>query len=244
MAADLIDPNPLNATAETLTIKRQEDAPLSGSVIFPFTLAQRNGLEDLRLVRFANGDGTHTYYGTYTAYSGVGIASEMLSTGDFRTFRLETLTGKAARNKGMALFPRKIGGHYAMIGRQEGELIVAPIYPWELAQIGNCGSPLEIDEGWLLLTHGVGAMRQYSIGAVLLDKENPRKLLARLQNPLISPSDESRGGYVPNVVYTCGGLVFGRKLFLPYGVADMTVAFCCVDVDELLAEMTPVTKAA
>ena len=180
------------------------EASLSGTVIFPFTLQQRNGLEDLRLVRLVTDEGGPIYCGTYTAYSGYDIASEMLITEDFRTFRLQPLSGSAARNKGMALFPRKIDGAYAMIGRQDGEnlfylrsddllhwddgvQLLAPVYPWELVQMGNCGSPIEIDEGWLLLTHGVGAMRKYCIGAVLLDKENPSKILGRTPHPLISP---------------------------------------------------------
>jgi len=156
----------------------------------------------------------------------------------------------------MALFPRKIDGAYAMIGRQdgerlfylrsedlltweEGEPLLAPLYPWELVQIGNCGAPIELDEGWLLLTHGVGAMRKYSIGAVLLDKADPSKVLGRTVHPIVSPSDEDREGYVPNVVYTCGALAHGGRLFMPYGVADSSVAFGFLDLDELLAAMRP-----
>lgn len=238
------------------TVTRYEEATLSGTVIFPFTAQQRNGLEDLRLVRM-QGEDDGLYCGTYTAYSGFNIASEMLLTRDFRTFELHPIKGSAARNKGMALFPRKIGGAYAMIGRQdgenlfylrsddlltwnEGEPLLAPLYPWELVQIGNCGSPIEIDEGWLLLTHGVGAMRKYSIGAVLLDKANPAKVLARTVHPIVSPSDEDREGYVPNVVYTCGALAHGRQLFMPYGVADSSVAFAFIALDELLGSMSPV----
>jgi predicted GH43/DUF377 family glycosyl hydrolase len=239
---------------EAVIAHRDDAVSLSGTVIFPFTRAQRNGIEDLRLVRFQPETGPATYYGTYTAYSGSGIACELLQTDDFRTFSLGPMQGAAARNKGMALFPRPIDGAYAMIARTDnenlfflqsddlnrwegGEQIMAPVYPWELVQIGNCGSPIELDDGWLLLTHGVGAMRQYSIGAVLLDKKNPRKVIGRLTKPLLSPSDENRAGYVPNVVYTCGALVNGNLLFLPYGVADSSVAFCNVELDVLLSEM-------
>jgi predicted GH43/DUF377 family glycosyl hydrolase len=236
------------------TVVRFEEASLSGTVIFPFTAQQRNGLEDLRLVRMG-GEDDGLYCGTYTAFSGLNIASEMLQTRDFRTFELHPMKGSAARNKGMALFPRKIDGQYAMIGRQDGESLyylrspdllswnegqplMAPLYPWELVQIGSCGSPIEIDEGWLMLTHGVGAMRKYSIGAVLLDKADPGKVLGRTVQPIVSPSDEDREGYVPNVVYTCGALVHGRRLFMPYGVADSSVAFGFLSLDELLGSMT------
>jgi predicted GH43/DUF377 family glycosyl hydrolase len=253
VAADGVIP-PLENESGPITARRDDAVSLSGTVLFPFTRAQRNGIEDLRLVRFQPEDGPARYYGTYTAYSGHDIASELLHTDDFRAFTLEPMAGAAARNKGMALFPRMIDGAYAMIGRQDGEsifflqsddllrwetgeLILAPQEPWELVQIGNCGSPIEIEEGWLLLTHGVGAMRQYAIGAALLDKKDPRKVLARLKEPLLSPVHENRAGYVPNVVYTCGALVNGRLLFLPYGVADSSVAFCNVELDALLKDM-------
>ncbi len=242
------------------TAERFSEASLSGTVIFPFTPQQRNGLEDLRLVRMLVDGEEPVYCGTYTAYSGFNIASELMVTRDFRTFELKPMTGSAARNKGMALFPRKVGGSYAMIGRQdgenlfylrsddlldwnEGEPLMAPQYPWELVQIGNCGSPIEIDEGWLLLTHGVGAMRKYSIGAALLDKENPHKVLARTPQPILSPSDEDREGYVPNVVYTCGALVHGRRLFMPFAVADSSVAFSFIELDELLGSMKHVRRS-
>lgn len=244
------------ANGMVTTAERFEETSLSGTVIFPFTQQQRNGLEDLRLVQMLD-DGM--YYGTYTAYSGFNIASELMVTRDFRTFELKPMTGTAARNKGMALFPRKIDGQYAIIGRQDGEnlfylrskdllhweegkSLLAPVYPWELVQIGNCGSPIEIDEGWLMLTHGVGAMRKYSIGAVLLDKEDPSKVLARTAHPIVSPSDEDREGYVPNVVYTCGALAHGRRLFMPYGVADSSVAFGFIDLDHLLSAMQPAPR--
>lgn len=254
VAAEQVSPAP-GKPSDVVIARRPDSVSLSGTVIFPLTPAQRNGIEDLRLVRFVEDDGATIYYGTYTAYSGSGIASELLSTPDFREFALTRMSGAAARNKGLGLFPRRVGGDYAMIGRQdgenlyfirsndihhwdEGEIILRPKFPWELIQIGNCGAPIELDEGWLLLTHGVGAMRQYSIGAVLLDKADPRRVLARMRTPLLTPLDESREGYVPNVVYTCGALVHGGLLFLPYGVADSSVAFCTIDLKALLAGMT------
>ncbi|MES1199069.1 MAG: glycoside hydrolase family 130 protein [Pseudomonadota bacterium] len=237
-----------------VTAMRSSSVPISGTVIFPFTHAQRNGMEDLRLVRFEEGGGRFTYYGTYTAYSGAGIASELLATDDFTTFRLEPMRGAAASAKGMALFPRRINGAYAVIGRQDnesifflqsedlrrwegGDMVFGPKYSWELIQTGNCGSPIELDEGWLLLTHGVGAMRKYSISAVLLDKADPRKVLGRLPMPFLSPSTETREGYVPNVVYTCGAMKHGDKLFVPFAIADSSVAFAMLDLKSLLSEM-------
>lgn len=235
---------------------RPEESPISGTVLFPFTNAQRNGLEDLRLVRFEEeGGASFTYLGTYTAYSGTHIGSELLQTDTFSTFNLKPMNGSASGNKGMALFPKRIGGDYAVIGRQDGEniyfmrsdnllawnggeKILAPVFPWELVQIGNCGSPIELDEGWLLLTHGVGAMRKYSIGAALLDKKDPRKVLARLSTPLLSPSNENREGYVPNVVYTCGAMKHGDWLFVPYGVADSSVAFSLIEIRSILQQMS------
>jgi predicted GH43/DUF377 family glycosyl hydrolase len=234
---------------------RSDAAPISGTVLFPFTRAQRNGLEDCRLVRFVEDDGKVTYLGTYTAYSGMGIGSELLETEDFTKFRLSPMCGAASHNKGMAFFPRRIGGDYAVIGRQDGESlffmrsrdklewnggekILAPKFAWELVQIGNCGSPVELDEGWLMLTHGVGAMRKYSIGAALLDKANPSNVLGRTARPLLSPSNENREGYVPNVLYTCGAMKHGGWLFLPYGVADSAVSFAMVELKSLLAELS------
>ena len=235
---------------------RPEESPISGTVLFPFTPAQRNGLEDLRLVRFReDGSRTYTYYGTYTAYSGSSIGSELLQTNAFSTFKLSPMNGTASHNKGMALFPKRIGGDFAVIGRQDGESIffmrsgdplawnggqkiLAPVFPWDLVQMGNCGSPIELDEGWLLLTHGVGAMRKYSLGAALLDKQDPCKVLARLSTPLLSPSNENREGYVPNVLYTCGAMKHGDWLFLPYGVADSSVAFSLIEIKSILERMS------
>jgi len=239
---------------ETVEIHRHSDSTISGTLIFPITGAQSNGLEDLRLLQFTHDDGRLEWIGTYTAYDGRQIRSEFLRTEDFRSFRMQPILGSAARNKGMALFPRTIDGEYMMIGRQdgenlflikskqidewsEGELLLTPKYPWELVQIGNCGAPIELDEGWLLLTHGVGAMRKYSIGAVLLDKKDPSKILGRAVDPLLSAADEDREGYVPNVVYTCGAIRHGDLLFMPYGVADSSVAFAFVPIASLLNAM-------
>jgi predicted GH43/DUF377 family glycosyl hydrolase len=237
-----------------VTVYRHRDSTLSGTVIFPITKAQSNGLEDLRLVQFEHDDGSLEWLGTYTAYNGSQIQSELMRTRDFRAFDLVPMTGAAARNKGMALFPRKVGGKYMMIGREDGEnlfllssdnvthwdegqRLLEPKYPWEFVQIGNCGPPIELDDGWLLLTHGVGAMRKYSIGAVLLDKEDPSKVLGRTREPILAAADEDREGYVPNVVYSCGALRHEDMLFIPYGVADSSVAFAFAPISALLAEM-------
>jgi predicted GH43/DUF377 family glycosyl hydrolase len=253
MAANTVSHDNTRA-GNMVSVHRNPDSSLSGTVIFPVTDAQRNGLEDLRLTRFVHDDGGIEWIGTYTAYSGREIRSELLRTTDFCQFDLVPLEGSAARNKGLALFPRAFDGRYRMIGRHdgqnlflleaddlgnwgEGKLLLEPRYPWELIQIGNCGPPIEIDEGWLLLTHGVGAMRKYSIGAVLLDKDDPSKVLGRTSQPILSSVDEDREGYVPNVVYSCGGMRIGDDLFLPYGVADSSVAFAFLSIKELLASM-------
>ena len=218
------------------------------------TEAQRNGLEDLRLVEFGQESGKREWIGTYTAYSGRDIRSELLQTRDFRDFSLTPIKGGAGRNKGMALFPRKVDGQFLMIGRQDGKnlyllqsdtvdhwdggtLLLEPRFPWELVQIGNCGAPIELEEGWLVLTHGVGAMRKYAIGAVLLDKHDPSKVIGRTASPILSAADEDREGYVPNVVYTCGAIRVGDDLFMPYGVADSSVCFAFIAIDEILAQM-------
>ncbi len=250
----------MGAAAEALpedgavSVYRHRDSTISGTVIFPITEAQRNGLEDLRLVEFEHGAGKSEWIGTYTAYSGRDIRSELLRTVDFRDFTLTPIVGGAGRNKGMALFPRKIGGQFLMIGRQDGKnlyllrsdrldhweggtLLLEPRFPWELVQIGNCGAPIELDEGWLVLTHGVGAMRKYSIGAALLDKDDPSKVIGRTAVPILSAADEDREGYVPNVVYTCGAIRVGDDLFLPYGVADSSVCFAFVAISDVLAQM-------
>jgi predicted GH43/DUF377 family glycosyl hydrolase len=223
---------------------------LSERVIFPVTDSQSNGIEDARFVEF-NDDGRKVYYATYTAYSGRSIRSELLETIDFQSFRMVPLGGSAARNKGMALFPRKIRDRYAMIGRQDnenlyliysddlyswdgGESILQPKYPWEFVQIGNCGSPIELDDCWLLLIHGVGPVRKYSIGAVLLDKDDPSKVLARSREPLIHPEPTEREGYVPNVVYTCGAMRYGDQIVLPYAVSDTFSNFATMKIVTLM----------
>jgi predicted GH43/DUF377 family glycosyl hydrolase len=236
--------------ADEIEVAFNSDAELSERVIFPVTASQANGIEDARFVEFKDGSDAR-YLATYTAYSGRAIRSELLETIDFRVFRMTPLQGSAARNKGMALFPRKIGGRYAMIARQdnenlyliysddlytwdEGQPILQPKYPWELVQIGNCGSPIELDDCWLLLTHGVGPVRRYSIGAVLLDKEDPSKVLARSREPLVYPEPTEREGYVPNVVYSCGALRSGNNIILPYAVSDTFSIFATMRVSALI----------
>ena len=234
-----------------LIFEPRED--LSERVIFPVTESQSNGIEDARFVEFSDG-GLKTYYATYTAYSGRAIRSELLETRDFISFRLAPLRGSAARNKGMALFPRKIGGKYAMIARQDnenlyliysndlhtwegGQAIMKPEFPWEFVQIGNCGSPIELDEGWLLMTHGVGPVRKYSIGATLLDKNDPSKVLARSREPLLRPEPSEREGYVPNVVYTCGAMRHNDQIILPYAVSDTFSNIATIQISALLQAM-------
>lgn len=226
------------------------DSCLSERVIFPITEAQANGIEDARFVAFKD-EGKTTYYATYTAYSGNSIRSELLETKDFVSFRLIPLKGAAASNKGMALFPRKIGGRYAMIARHDNEglhliysddlhewslgtPILKPRFPWEFIQIGNCGSPIELDEGWLLFTHGVGPVRHYSIGAVLLDKTDPARVMGRSQVPLVQPEKPEREGYVPNVVYSCGAMRFGDRIVLPYAISDTFSTFATMQAATLV----------
>lgn len=235
-----------------VAVHRHADSSLSNTVIFPITEQQRNGLEDLRLVRFDHGGGDYEWIGTYTAWSGRSIRSELLRTTDFRSFELEPINGRAGRNKGMALFPQKVGGRYQMIGRQDGknlfllqsddlatwdddgQLLMEPKYPWEFIQMGNCGSPVLTDAGWLLFTHGVGAMRKYALGAALLDRDDPSKVISRTREPVLTAEDADRSGYVPNVVYTCGVLPVGQQLLVPYGISDSTVGFATVAIPDLL----------
>ena len=239
-----------NPIGDDIEVTFGPDEELSERVIFPITDAQSNGIEDARFVEFK--DGTRkTFYATYTAYSGRAIRSELLETTDFQTFRMTPLDGSAARNKGMALFPRKIGGRYAMIGLQDnenlyliysddlyrwegGQPILQPEYPWEYVQIGNCGSPIELDDCWLLLIHGVGPVRKYSIGAVLLDKSDPSKVLARSREPLVGPEPTEREGYVPNVVYTCGAMRHGNQIILPYAISDTFSNFATITIPTLM----------
>ncbi len=253
--AALIDDATLTDADDAVTVHRHAESNLSNTVIFPITEQQRGGLEDLRLVQFDHSDGSHEWVGTYTAYSGSSIRSELLRTRDFRSFQLEPINGAAGRNKGMALFPEQIDGRYVMIGRQDGKnlfllrsnsldtwddegvFLMGPKYPWEFIQIGNCGSPIKTDAGWLVLTHGVGAMRKYAVGCALLDLKDPSIVLARTREPLLTAENADRSGYVPNVVYTCGAMKVGDHLLIPYGISDSAVGFASTSVKDLLALM-------
>jgi len=235
-------------------VQFRPEQDLSERIIFPATPSQRNGIEDARFVCFRNDDGTHIYYATFTAFDGKIVVPELVETSDFLHFRFITLNGPAAENKGMAIFPRKIGGLYAMLSRQDNEniylmfsdnvhfwnerrLLLKPAFSWELVQIGNCGSPIETSAGWLVLSHGVGPMRKYSIGAFLLDRDDPGRVIGRLREPLLKPNQNEREGYVPNVVYTCGALVHNGELIIPYGLADHATGFATVPLAEVLAAM-------
>jgi predicted GH43/DUF377 family glycosyl hydrolase len=246
---------------ETLMLARSNyevqfkpESALSERVLFPVTPSQSNGIEDARFVRFLNDDGAGTYYATYTAYDGKIILPQLLETSDFLHFKFITLNGPAVENKGMALFPRKVNGHYAMLGRQDAEniyvmfsdhlhfwnamqLILEPAFPWEFIQMGNCGSPIETAAGWLVISHGVGPMRKYCIGAFLLDRDDPTKVIGRLPEPLIKPNINERDGYVPNVVYSCGSLVHRGQLVIPYGISDYATTFATLPLDQVLAAM-------
>ncbi|MBI9086605.1 MAG: glycoside hydrolase family 130 protein [Desulfobacterales bacterium] len=230
------------------------DHRISERVIFPVSKNESRGIEDARFVQFCDNNGEIVYYATYTAYNGVTILPQLIETKNFITFNVLTLNGKAVQNKGMALFPRKIDGRYAMLSRQDGEnnrimfsdnihfwqkskIIQEPEHPWEFIQIGNCGSPLETDEGWIVLTHGVGPMRQYCIGAILLDLEKPEKIIARLDEPLLAPHEKEREGYVPNVVYSCGAIIHNNELVIPYAMSDINSGIATVAVKELLGCM-------
>jgi predicted GH43/DUF377 family glycosyl hydrolase len=227
---------------------------LSERVLFPVTPSQSNGIEDARFVRFQHDDGTHTYYATYTAYDGKLILPQFIETSDFLHFKFITLNGPAVQNKGMALFPRKVNGRYAMLSRQDYEniyimfsdhlhfwhstqLLLKPAFPWEFIQIGNCGSPIETEAGWLVLSHGVGPMRKYCIGAFLLDLDEPTQVIGRLREPLIKANENEREGYVPNVVYSCSSLLRERQLIIPYAMSDCAATFATVSLDEVLDAM-------
>ena len=228
---------------------------LSECVIMPVTPLQSNGIEDVRLVAHQDEKGLTTYCATYTAYDGRNVLPQMFVTETFRHFKFTTLNGPGAQNKGMALFPRMIDGRYAMLSRQDGDCLflttsdnlhfwpetrrlLEPRSPWEFTKMGNGGSPIETKDGWLVLSHGVGPMRTYSLGAFLLDLKDPSKVIARLREPLMRPEPSEREGYVPNVVYTCGGLLHGKDLVLPYGMSDRVTGFALVPLDELLAAMS------
>jgi len=230
------------------------ESRVSQRVLFPSAPSQSNGIEDARFVRFTKDDGAYTYYATYTAYDGKITLPQLLETQDFLHFKFSTLNGPAVQNKGMALFPRKIDGKYAMLSRQDDEnilfmtsehvhfwqtpeLLLRPAFPWEFIKIGNCGSPIETEAGWLVLSHGVGAMRKYCLGAFLLDLQDPKRVIGRLREPLLSPNESEREGYVPNVVYTCGALMHGKELIIPYAMSDSATSFASVNLDQLLAAM-------
>jgi predicted GH43/DUF377 family glycosyl hydrolase len=228
---------------------------LSERIIFPVSANESNGIEDARFVRFTEDDGTVTYCATYTAYNGRVILPQLIETQDFLHFRVLTLNGSGVQNKGLALFPRRINGRYAMLSRQDDEnilimfsdylhywsdpeVIVRPAELWELVKLGNCGSPIETDAGWLVITHGIGPMRTYCIGALLLDLNDPTRIIGRLREPFLSPEGVEREGYVPNVVYSCGSLIHNGRLILPYAMSDKATAIASVSVDALLAKMS------
>ena len=235
-------------------IECDADSDLSERVVFPYSPAETNGIEDARFVRFEEPDGGIHYYATYTAFDGSMTLPQFLATDDFVRFKVSTLNGPEIANKGLALFPRQINGAYMMLGRQDGEniyvmesdmlhfwhakrLVLRPTQPWEFVQVGNCGSPIETPEGWLVLTHGVGPMRKYSIGAALLDLDDPTRVAGRLREPLLSPDENERAGYVPNVVYSCGAVLHDGLLVIPYSMSDFATSFATVPLAEILAAM-------
>ncbi len=228
---------------------------LSQRIIFPVSANESNGIEDARFVLFEDEDGSRCYYATYTAYNGHAILPQLIETVDLENFRVLTLNGRAAQNKGMALFPRRIGGRYAMLSRQDDEnlyvmfsdnlhfwneprFLASPRSPWEFVKIGNCGSPIETPEGWLVIMHGVGPMRRYCIGAMLLDRDQPDRVLGRLVKPLVEPEGELREGYVPNVVYSCGAMLHGSRLIFPYAFSDTKTTIATIELSDLLGAMT------
>ncbi|MEJ7800003.1 MAG: glycoside hydrolase family 130 protein [Ilumatobacter sp.] len=228
---------------------------LSERVLFPSGPTESHGMEDARFVRFVGDDGEVTYFATYTAFDGHQILPQLLETSDFTDFRVTTLTGRAAQNKGIAIFPRRIDGKFVALGRhdnvnnfvmtstdirvwRDATVIQEPERRWELMQLGNCGSPLETEAGWLVITHGVGPMRQYTLGALLLDLHDPSQVIGHLKEPLLSPLDDEREGYVPNVVYSCGSMIHAGHLVLPYGYADVGARIATIRVDELLSRLT------
>ena len=232
------------------------DTALSDRVLFPTSFAERNGIEDARFVRFMDEDGSVTYYAPYTAYDGYAILPKLIVTEDFYRFQVKPIHGENAQNKGMALFPKKINGHFAMLARLDGvnnyvmlskdvtlwnsaQKIQGPLYPWEFVQIGNAGSPLETDYGWLVITHGVGPMRTYSLGAMLLDLDDPTKVVARLKEPLLMANEKERDGYVPNVVYSCGALIHNNELIIPYAMSDYSSTIAGFPLDDLFDELLP-----
>lgn len=237
----------------------KSNCELSEKVIFPASQNDVNGIEDARFVRFIEDDGEVTYYATYTAYDGYNILPQLIETKDFSTFKVMTLCGKFSRNKGMALFPRKINGKYMMISRVDGEnlyimssdnllcwneakLLKMPENDWEFVQIGNCGSPIETDKGWILLTHGVGPVREYSIGVALLDIDNPKQIIGNISEPLIRCVKEEREGYVPNVVYSCGSMVHNNNLIIPYAMSDICSGIATITLEDLFENLDKLEK--
>jgi predicted GH43/DUF377 family glycosyl hydrolase len=235
-------------------IQFSPELDVSERIIFPSSPTETNGIEDARFVRFTHDDGQVSYYATYTAYDGRVILPQMLETEDFLHFKVSTMNGPEVRNKGFALFPRMVNGQYAMLSRQDNEnlylmysdlrhfwytkeLIAKPTFPWEFVQLGNCGSPIETEAGWLVLTHGVGPMRRYAMGAFLLDLHEPTRLVGRLKRPLLEPNANEREGYVPNVVYSCGAILHGRELIIPYAMSDYASTFATVPLDDVLNGM-------
>jgi predicted GH43/DUF377 family glycosyl hydrolase len=230
------------------------DSAISERVIFPTSETERNGIEDARFVKFTEDNSEITYYATYTAYDGTTILPKLLETNNFYHFKSLPIHGEIAQNKGMALFPRKIKGKYAMLCRTDGannyiaysdniniwrevKLIQKPKFAWDLVQVGNCGSPIETEEGWLVITHGVGPMREYVLGASLYELDDPEKEIGRLKTPLLAPNAEEREGYVPNVVYSCGSIIHNRNLIIPYGISDYASSYASVNLNELLNEL-------
>ena len=227
------------------------DSAISERVIFPISATEQKGIEDARFVKFMDDNGEITYYATYTAYDGMATMPKLISTKDFYDFKILPINGEIAQNKGMALFPRKINGKYAMLCRidgvnnyiaysdsiniwREAKIIQRPKYPWELVQIGNAGSPIETKEGWLIITHAVGSMREYSLGASLYNLENPEIEIGRLSSPLMVPNESEREGYVPNVIYSCGSMIHNNELVIPYAMSDHSSTYATVDLQELL----------
>lgn len=231
-----------------------KDSKLSERVLFPWSPIESHGMEDARFVRFTGDDGSVTYYATYTAYDGFRALPQLIETLDFVSFRIATLSGPFAQNKGAALFPRKIDGRYAALSRydtennyvmqsdsvwfwEEAQRIESPEFLWELKRVGNSGSPLETEAGWLVITHGVGPLRTYSLGAILLDIDDPCRVIGHLDQPLLVPSEDERDGYVPNVVYSCGSMIHGNDLILPYGFSDAASRIAKVPLDALLTRL-------
>ena len=261
LTADMTDTTVAHATRGILLLAESNyevsfarGSQISQRVLFPSSPSQSNGIEDARFVRFQDEDGRSTYYATYTAYDGKITLPQLLETPDFIHFKFSTLNGPAVHNKGMALFPRKIHGQYAMLSRQDDEnillmfsnelhfwqtpkVLLEPAQAWEFIKLGNCGSPIETEAGWLVLSHGVGAMRKYCMGAFLLDLSDPTRVIGRLREPFLCPNEAEREGYVPNVVYTCGALLHGRELIIPYAMSDFATSFATISVDQLLGAM-------